>query len=166
MLPIALIISIGYGLIRFGKDKETATSTKIMSCLFVCYMAGLFCLVDAQDVIADMWYRILYHMNSGSEIRLFTWNGNFIPNFWTHINGETIGNLVMFLPFGILFPFFKKNVTFGKTLLAGIICILIIECLQPVFGRAFDVNDIIMNFAGVALSAGLFLLLKKLIKHQ
>ena len=166
VLPIALIVSILYGVLRFRKDKNTSPIRKILSCLFVCYIVGLFCLVAAKDMIGMMWYKLLYHTDSGRVIHLFAWDFNFIPDFWTHLDGETIGNLIMFLPFGILFPFFKKNTTFGKTLLAGIVCILVIECFQPVFGRAFDVNDIILNFCGVFISAGFFWIVNKITKRK
>ncbi len=164
VLPIALIAGIVYGLIRFGKDKQTPIGTKVMASLFVCYMAGLFSLVVAKDVIADAWYRLIYHMDTGNSFRLFMWDFNLVPDFWRHLDSQTIGNLLMFLPFGILFPFFKKNATLGSTLLAGVICTLVIECFQPAFGRAFDINDIIMNALGVLISSMIFFAIKKMAK--
>lgn len=167
VLPLALVASILYGLLRFGKGTRTPIGGKVMPCLFVCYIVGLAELVVFLKIISHFWYWLFYHQPYGNVIPFFTfWDYNFIPDFWTHLDGETIGNLIMFLPFGILFPFFKQDTTFGKTLLAGMICSLIIECLQPVFGRAFDINDIIMNALGVLISAIIFFVIKKMARAQ
>ena len=166
-LPFALIVGVICGIIRYHKDVDIQKGKLIGSVLFVCYFTGLICLVLAKDVIAKFWYDLLYHMSDGGNvIRMFAWDCNVIPDFWTHLDGEKIGNFIMFLPFGILYPFYKEAAYFGKTLLAGIICIVAIECLQPVFGRAFDINDIIMNFSGVLISAAIFSLLQKAIKKK
>ena len=37
-----------------------------------------------------------------------------------------------------------------------------IELLQPIVGRSFDVDDILMNLLGTILSAALFFLLRAL----
>ena len=39
---------------------------------------------------------------------------------------------------------------------AGLLTSVVIELLQPVFGRSFDINDIILNGLGVLLSAAVF----------
>ena len=41
--------------------------------------------------------------------------------------------------------------------------ILAIELVQPVVGRSFDANDVILNFTGVLLSTGLFQLIRHFI---
>ena len=162
VLPIALIASAVYGLLRFGKDKETAIGSKIISCLFVCYIVGLVELVVFLEIISHFWYWLFYHQPYGNIIHFFTfWDYNFVPDFYAHLDGHSIGNLIMFLPFGFLFPFFKKDAGLGGTLLAGAICTGVIECFQPVFGRAFDINDIIMNTMGVVLSATILFVIKK-----
>ena len=38
-----------------------------------------------------------------------------------------------------------------------------IELLQPVFGRRFDINDIILNGIGVIASTGIYYLFKRII---
>ena len=156
VLPIALIVSSVYGIIRFKNKNESKTNI-LGSCMFVCYLTGLICLVVLKDVIGQFWYNLIYNLSDGgSSIRLFVWNANFTPNFWKHINGESIGNLLMFLPFGTLYPLHDKHTTLKKTILVGIVLILIIEFLQPIFGRSFDINDIILNSLGVILSSFVF----------
>lgn len=43
----------------------------------------------------------------------------------------------------------------------GVSVVLLIELLQPVFGRMFDINDVILNTAGVVVSTGVFLTIKR-----
>ena len=109
VLPFALIVAAVYGIIRYRKDRETPLIRKILSSAFVCYMTGLFCLVTLIKPIGALWYYIFYHQSGGFDIRFFTLDFNFIPDFFTHLNGESIGNFLMFLPFGFLFPFFSEN---------------------------------------------------------
>lgn len=49
--------------------------------------------------------------------------------------------------------------------LRGILFILIIEILQPVFGRSFDINDIILNSLGILVSTTIFTIIKNIIKR-
>jgi len=95
------------------------------------------------DVMIVFWYTLIYRMGSGHGIPMFVWTYNLIPDFYKHINGEVIGNILTFLPFGILYPISHYDATLIKTSITGFIYVAIIELLQPVFGRAFDINDII-----------------------
>lgn len=163
-LPIALTVSIIYGIIKFTKDKTEPISKKIFSCIFVCYITGLFSLVVGLDLMNVIWYRLIYHMNSGHSINWFNGTFDLAINFINNISEETIGNFFMFLPFGFLYPLSKKDVIWKKIIFTGILLVVIIELLQPVFGRAFDINDIILNSLGIVISSSIFILLKKLIK--
>lgn len=50
--------------------------------------------------------------------------------------------------------------------MAGIVCSVIIEIAQPVFGIAFDINDIILNTVGVLISATVFSFVKGIIEKR
>ena len=163
-LPIALIVSIIYGFIKFRNDKTTPTSKKIFFCIFVCYIIGLICLVVGLDLMNIIWYILIYHRNPGRSLGLFNGDFNFTINFINNIGGETIGNFLMFLPFGILYPLSQKELSWKNIILKGIIFVLIIEILQPIFGRAFDINDIILNLLGIIVSTTIFIGIKNLIK--
>lgn len=75
-----------------------------------------------------------------------------------------IGNTAMFIPLGIVWPVvFKKLSTHGKVIAAGFGVSLAIEILQlPFFGRATDVDDLILNSLGFLMGYGIYLLAKKL----
>ena len=63
---------------------------------------------------------------------------------------NVIGNSVLFLPYGIVFPIvFRRLDTPGKIIAAGIGTSLGIELLQlPFFDRVSDIDDLILNTVG------------------
>jgi len=166
VLPVALLVSVIYGVILFRKDRKTPVRRKLFSCVFVCYIIGLICLVVGLDLIGIIWYKIFYHMDPGTSVGWFNGDFNFVPDFFNRISGENIGNFLMFLPFGILYPLSQKEPVWKKCVIKGLAAIVVIELLQPVFGRAFDMNDIILNSLGVVLSTTIFMLIKKVIKRK
>ena len=78
-----------------------------------------------------------------------------------------IGNTTMFIPLGIVWPsVFKKLNTHGKVIAAGVGVTLTIEILQlPFFGRATDIDDLILNSLGYLMGYGIYLLVRKLRKR-
>ena len=75
-----------------------------------------------------------------------------------------IGNTAMFIPLGIVWPsVYKKLDTHWKVIAAGVGVSLTIEIVQlPFFGRASDIDDLILNSLGFLLGYGIYLLIKKL----
>lgn len=74
-----------------------------------------------------------------------------------------IGNITMFIPVGIIWPIcFKKLNTIGKTILAGAGFTLFIEITQLLFYERYsDIDDILLNTAGVAIGAIFYFSYKK-----
>lgn len=77
---------------------------------------------------------------------------------------NVIGNTLMFVPSGVIFPcLFKRLDTFLKVVLAGAGVSLCIEILQLPFSvRASDIDDLILNTSGVIIGYGVYALAKKL----
>lgn len=48
-----------------------------------------------------------------------------------------------------------------NTALTGVVVVLVIEILQPIFGRSFDMNDIILNSLGIVVSTTIFIGVKR-----
>ena len=159
-LPIALIAGIIYAARQIRQRRQRSTGRIILSSLFVCYITGLLCLTLLNSIIGDIYYFLFYHAPSGRSHHWFTFEYDFIPDFFHNFGAENLGNIVMFLPFGILYPLFKQGSTWKQTLIAGFVTTLGIELLQPVFGRSFDINDIILNCVGVTASTAVFYILK------
>lgn len=159
-LPIALIAGIIYAARQIRRGRRRSTGRIILSSLFVCYITGLLCLTLLNSIIGDIYYFLFYHAPSGRSHHWFTFEYDFIPDFFHNFGAENLGNIVMFLPFGILYPLFRQGSTWKQTLIAGFVTTLGIELLQPVFGRSFDINDIILNCVGVTASTAVFYILK------
>lgn len=74
-----------------------------------------------------------------------------------------IGNVAMFVPTGIVLPIaYPKLDTFAKVVGAGALLSLAIELVQlPFYTRVTDINDFMLNVAGVVLGYGVYALVKR-----
>jgi glycopeptide antibiotics resistance protein len=85
------------------------------------------------------------------------------------IGRETIGNLLLGMPFGFGLPFVAR-LRLSRVLILGIVLgfgLELIQFLLNALGVAFpvrsvDINDVILNAAGTALGVGLFVLTSRL----
>ena len=77
---------------------------------------------------------------------------------------NVIGNTLMFLPLGIVWPaVFKELDTHKKAIAAGFGSSLVIEILQlPFYSRLSDIDDLILNTLGYLMGYGIYLLVKAL----
>ena len=66
-----------------------------------------------------------------------------------------IGNVTMFIPVGLVWPFcFKQLDTLGKTVFAAAGFPIFIEITQlPFYDRCSDIDDLILNSAGIFIGA-------------
>ncbi|MCG8334720.1 MAG: VanZ family protein [Proteobacteria bacterium] len=95
-----------------------------------------------------------------------------IPQYKNMINGQTgaarqfLGNIVLFIPAGLLLPMLGRKLRkFHRVLLIGFLWTLLIETTQLVLHllcmgwRSFDVDDLILNTLGVIIGYLLYLIL-------
>ena len=173
VLPFALLTGAAYLFIRWrgGKMKSEPYKTTA-GFLAVCYGAGLLALVwTPSNFWTEIWYRILNGQPGGGFGEMFTWNYNMVPSVFRYLSGEltggswtafmTVGNVLMFVPMGVLLPLLWKGESLCKTMAAGFTVSLVIELGQPVFGRSFDVDDLISNTAGALVGYLLYFILHK-----
>ena len=163
VIPITLLVGVIYavcGCICIKKHGNTVSwGTEIMRWLFVCYLTGLINLIL---VPADLWMSIWANIFVGyshSELVFFTGDFNLVPTVFKLITGElTIGrwvmkmliyNFFMFVPFGFFLPFVSEKINNRSIWKVAVIVPIIVEVIQPVVGRSFDVDDLILNFAGI-----------------
>lgn len=86
---------------------------------------------------------------------------------------QILGNIVMFMPFGYLLPFFKKNKPFVNCVVFALAFSVFIELLQFVLGATFvgsqyrsvDIDDVILNFIGAIIGYIIFIITPKFIKQ-
>ena len=81
---------------------------------------------------------------------------------------NVIGNTAMFIPSGIVFPIIYNQLdSFAKVSSAGFAMSLCIEIIQLPFSvRASDIDDLILNTAGVMLGYGIYALTRCLRKAK
>ena len=83
---------------------------------------------------------------------------------------NVIGNIVIFIPFGYLISDTIYMNTKHKNIIIVLIFVLLtslgIETTQMYIGRSFDVDDIILNFAGGLVGYISFLIIKRLFKED
>lgn len=99
---------------------------------------------------------------------------NLIPFRTFRLDGHSLymllGNIVMFLPFGF-FPAmlradagigpYGQKYTWKRALVTGLCVTGFIECWQLLVGRAFDIDDLMLNTLGTLCGFWLWLLLRR-----
>lgn len=166
MVPIALLVGVLFFIFQRKKHPASGMGSAALASLFPAYLASLLCLTLFMQFIHDGYYVLFYHTTpwplGEGGYRWFTFIYDFDVDFFRHFTAENLGNVLLFLPFGFLYPLFHRGSTWKRTLLVGILTSLIIENIQPLLGRSFDLNDVILNAAGVAGSTFVFYLIRRL----
>ena len=111
-----------------------------------------------QPLIFDPTTAFPFRLNLIPFVYLFDYNS------LRDIVWNVAGNMVMFIPSGIILPIvYKKLNSFKKVVAAGVFISLCIEFLQlPFSSRASDIDDLILNTFGVAVGYGIFAAIKYL----
>ena len=73
-----------------------------------------------------------------------------------------VGNLLMFIPMGILLSLCSKNINRKNMLKYALLIPRAIEVIQLVVGKSFDIDDLLMNFLGIVIGYYIVELVKKL----
>ena len=166
VIPITILVGIIYVVIRITEIKKNKQrikwSNEIIKLLFSCYLTGLVSLIILP---ANFWLNLFDGIFLGwwdEMIPFFSFGGfNFFPSFIKALSGELvignwiktmlIGNIAMYLPLGFFLPFVTEKVDRKNIFAVSAVIPLIIELLQMILGRCFDVDDLICNFIGIVL---------------
>lgn len=169
-VPITCIVGIIYVIICVVIVKRNKLKIEwmkeIMKLLFTCYLTGLISLVILP---ANFWLDFFDCVFLGwwdEMLPIFSFGGfNLVPSLIKALSGELtigswvktmlIGNIAMFLPLGFFLPFVTERVNRKSIFVVSIAVPFIVELLQMIFGRSFDVDDLICNFIGIV--AGFFI---------
>ncbi len=169
-LPIALLAGAVYLVVRLchlkGKKERVRWGAEILRVLFVCYLTGLVSLVILP---ANFWLWVYDGLffgwwdQLGPLFRLG--DVNLVPSVVKCLKGELslgswvktmlVGNVAMFVPLGFFLPLVTRVRSRGKVLVTAAAVPLCCEVLQLLFGRSFDVDDLICNFAGIVIGAAI-----------
>ncbi len=164
VVPITCLVGAVYGVLRYRRVKKQGITVKrsieLARFLFVCYLTGLINLVLVPN---NLWTYIWYYLRNGypgcTVGPLFQLSYNLVPSFFRIWAGELTaggwvktmltGNLLMLAPMGLLLPFVTDRLNKRNMALVAVGIPVAIELLQPIVGRSFDVDDILMNFLGI-----------------
>ena len=79
------------------------------------------------------------------------------------IGANFLGNIVLFMPIGLLVPVVIGWKKMWKTVVAGLSFSLFIEIIQLITSRGcFDFDDVLLNGLGTVIGYGIFQIVKKL----
>jgi glycopeptide antibiotics resistance protein len=73
-----------------------------------------------------------------------------------------IGNIIPFMPIGLLVPLVFRSISWQKALILGVVTGLTFEVMEVIFCVGiFDVDDVMMNAIGVMAGYGGFVMFKR-----
>lgn len=175
-LPVAVLAGILYIVIRTvflkKQNRQIQGLSEVLRVLFVCYLTGLVSLVVLP---ANFWLcfydGVFFGWWDGLRERFHIGGVNLVPSVIKCLAGELslgscvktmlIYNILMFVPFGFFLPLTTKIKSFRNMIWVAVLTPVCVEVLQLVFGRSFDVDDLICNFIGILAGAALaFAILK------
>ncbi len=176
MISAGIIYICGYYFV--SKYKETPKKNFLFifaRFMFVCYFSGIIALtLTPPNFWSALWYWIFYgvfYIELSLE-KILSLSFNYIPSVYCYLAGELtggtwikamiIGNVLMFVPMGLLLPFILKKNRFFEVVRFGVTTILAIEIIQPFIGRSFDIDDILCNTMGVMVGFLCFFIVRKI----
>ena len=153
--PMILLTSVVLITIRLAfvfKNKEPLyVSKELMMLSFGVYILCLFQIVTSNDVsgvhgVNITLFKELTRYQIGTRL------------FYRNI----VGNIIMFVPFGFFTSYYLKLERKSFIFFLSIIISVVIELIQLKIGRAFDIDDILLNIIGSMLGYFLYRLIDKI----
>lgn len=182
VVPFTALVGLSYWgarglLLRRRGLRRGPLSVEIPRLLLACYLGGLLSLVwTPPNFWSELWFRILNGYPSGEMGWTVTLDFNLTPSLFLYLRGEltggswtqfmAVGNILMYLPLGILLPWAWEKGTFPRVLAAGTALSLITELGQPFLGRSFDLDDLAANILGILLGLALFLPARRFLRGR
>ena len=176
VVPITCVAAVLYGAVRRTQIRKSGQPVRpgreVLRLLFVCYLTGLVNLVLVPN---NFWTYIWFYLKNGyagcQVGPLFSGSVQVRSALLGMITGERVagrwvlemlaGNLLMFVPMGFfLWALFPKMR--GRRIWK--LCALIpavVEGIQPMLGRSFDIDDLVLNGMGILVGYGIAAAIKK-----
>lgn len=152
IIIVLLTLAMGIGLFVCVSRKRLSFQKAIVMEILFCYllfvlMSTVFAREDANvcqaniDIIHTYRYKLQYNIDTQFELLL---------------------NVLLLLPFGVLFPYIVKTKKVAYTLGGGFLVCMLIEGLQFVLKKGtFELTDIINNSLGVLLGYLIYIFVRK-----
>lgn len=151
-----------------GKSLYSSSRREAVLALF-----WMYCGATALIALTPRW--VIYAFED--LVRGLPWNPTGKPFFalgnvsfelfktFSYSSYVLIGNVALFVPFGLLAALLWRDFSWWKALVLGVDITLPIELWQLLVGRTFDVDDLMLNTLGVFCGFLLALLLRRCFPH-
>lgn len=151
--PMIAIFVIVVSFVRvfslLSSGKRIVVYKELIMLIFAVYLLLLFELVSTSDFQSIG--------NNYQPLKEILRHKIYSPLFYRNV----VGNVVMFIPFGIFVSYYIYKSSFLKLFILTLITSITIESVQLKIGRSFDIDDIILNVLGGIIG---FILYKILVK--
>ena len=152
MIVLTCVVLISLRIAYLIKNKQKLVFHQDLTMLlFIVYILCLFQIVTTQDVSGEHGINITLF----KELTRYKFGSRL---FYRNI----IGNIALFLPFGFFTSYYLKLDRKRFVLLLTIVVSFVIEFIQLKIGRAFDIDDVILNVIGGFLGYVLYRILDKI----
>ena len=159
LIGTAVFLLLRFQLCRAGRIVRRSLPHEIGLVLFALYLA---------TVLSMTFLPLPFFFGLGefalNSTLLAIVQGTYTAGSW--VWAMMLGNVLMLIPFGFLAPLLWEKLRWWRVLPAGLGFILAIELLQPLIGRSFDIDDIVLNFLGIIIGALLSALIQALLPKQ
>lgn len=135
-----------------GKNLESSSRREAVLSLFWMYCGAVAIIALTPRWVIYAFEDLLYGLPWNPEGRPFFSPGSIsLKPFKTFDYSSYIlaGNVILFVPFGLLSNLLWRGFTWWKALLLGLGITLFIELWQLFVGRACDIDDLMLNTFGV-----------------
>lgn len=154
MVIISTIVMVSFRICYLIRNEEKIVLYKeLMMLVFGIYILCLFQVVTFQD---DTSWASNNFIPFKEILRYKVTSRLFFKN--------VLGNMIMFMPFGLFTGYYLKAEKFNLPLFLTLIASLSIELVQLSIGRVFDVDDIILNILGGAVGYIAYAILRNISK--
>jgi len=142
IIPFILILSIFIVLIRgiyiISNNLKINIYKELIDLLFILYIVSLFYMLTYKSLNPN-WTTVNYKIFN-EIFRYKVFSQMFIT--------ETIGNLLIFIPFGFFVAYYLNLKKVYILLLIALIISISIELIQLKIGRVCDIDDVLLNNLG------------------
>lgn len=155
----ALFLLLRHLLCHMGKLTRRSVPHEIGLALFALYLCAVLSLTFLPFRFAPAAGSYAFDSTLLAIAR-----GTYTAGSW--VWAMMLGNVLMLVPFGLLAPLLWEKLRGWRVLPVGLGFILAVELLQPLTGRSFDIDDILLNFLGILAGALLSLIAQALLPKQ
>ena len=143
----------------------TSNKTKLLIATLIVYIGVIFAFTIVPTHLSGFRNPRSYHINVvplGYSFTCFLQDPNQHPHITTFCLRNTLGNVALFMPLGILLPLVSNRfLRLKRVLLFALLLSLSVESIQFLlrfFGnpRAVDIDDVILNTLGACVGFALY----------